>query len=56
MMRENLEDLFTALWRGAAENDGFNRLVLGAGLMWREAALIRAYGRYLRQAGHSLQQ
>jgi len=51
VVRENLEDLFTALWHGAAENDGFNRLVLGAGLMWREAALLRACGRYLRQAG-----
>ncbi len=51
MVRENLEELFTAIWRGAAENDGFNRLVLAAGLMWREAALMRAYGKYLRQAG-----
>ncbi|MEQ1889402.1 MAG: NAD-glutamate dehydrogenase [Alphaproteobacteria bacterium] len=48
---ENLEDLFTAIWHGAAENDGFNRLVLGAGLIWREAAIVRAYGKYLRQAG-----
>jgi glutamate dehydrogenase len=50
-VRENLEQLFTALWVDAAENDGFNRLVLAAGLKWREAALIRAYARYLRQTG-----
>lgn len=50
-VRENLEQLFTALWMDAAENDGFNRLVLAAGLKWREAALIRAYARYLRQTG-----
>ncbi|CAM9393103.1 unnamed protein product [Phaeothamnion confervicola] len=49
--RGNLENLFLALWRGAAENDGFNRLVMAAGLDWREAALIRGYARYLRQAG-----
>jgi glutamate dehydrogenase len=31
------------------ENDGFNRLVLRAGLSWREAELMRAYFRYLKQ-------
>ena len=36
---------------GALEDDGLNRLVLGAGLAWREVALLRAYTKYLRQAG-----
>jgi len=36
---------------GALENDGLNRLVLGAGLAWREVAIVRAYAKYLRQAG-----
>jgi len=36
---------------GALENDGLNRLVLGAGLAWREIAIVRAYAKYLRQAG-----
>ncbi len=36
---------------GALENDGLNRLVLGAGLAWREIAIVRAYVKYLRQAG-----
>lgn len=49
--RENLENLFTALWREAAENDGLNRLVIGAGLNWTEVAVLRAYTKYLRQAG-----
>ncbi|MBS0221477.1 MAG: NAD-glutamate dehydrogenase [Proteobacteria bacterium] len=39
------------LWSGALENDGLNRLVLRAGLAWREVALLRAYAKYLRQAG-----
>ena len=39
------------LWAGALENDGLNRLVLCAGLAWREVALLRAYTKYLRQAG-----
>ena len=34
---------------GAAENDGYNALVLHAGLMWRDVALIRSISRFLRQ-------
>ncbi|MGH9002399.1 MAG: NAD-glutamate dehydrogenase, partial [Acidimicrobiia bacterium] len=34
-MRENFSAAFAAVWRGEAENDRFNRLVLGAGLTWR---------------------
>jgi glutamate dehydrogenase len=39
------------LWAGALENDGLNKLVLGAGLTWREVAVLRAYAKYLRQTG-----
>jgi glutamate dehydrogenase len=39
------------LWAGALEDDGLNRLVLGAGLDWREIAVLRTYAKYLRQAG-----
>ena len=42
---------FSAAWRGDAETDRFSALVLGAGLHWREVALLRAYGRYSRQLG-----
>ena len=48
-MRGRFEDAFTRIWAGEVENDGFNRLVLGAGLTWREASVFRAYGRYLGQ-------
>ena len=44
-------EAFAATWRGEAENDGFNRLVLGASLTAREVAVLRAYSRYLRQVG-----
>ena len=49
VLGELVQDAFVHIVRGAAENDGFNRLVLGAGLAWREVALLRAYGRYLKQ-------
>ena len=47
--RGRFELAFSRIWAGEAENDGFNRLVLGAGLDWRECVLLRAYARYLRQ-------
>ncbi|MFQ5625398.1 MAG: NAD-glutamate dehydrogenase domain-containing protein, partial [Methyloligellaceae bacterium] len=46
-----LEECFIAVWRGLAGSDGFNKLVLSAELSWREAAVVRAYGSYLRQIG-----
>ena len=44
-------EAFAQVWYGAAESDGFNALVLSAGLGWREIAVLRAYAKYLRQAG-----
>jgi glutamate dehydrogenase len=55
-LRENFSDAFAAVWRGDAENDRFNRLVLGAALTWREVAVLRAYARYQRQAGSTFSQ
>ena len=45
------ESAFFAVWDGRAENDGFNDLVLGAGLDWRQCVVLRAVGRYLLQTG-----
>jgi glutamate dehydrogenase len=50
-IRTPLEDAFHAVMRGAAENDGFNRLVIGAGLGWRDVTILRAVAKFLRQAG-----
>ncbi|MGA4849216.1 NAD-glutamate dehydrogenase [Streptomyces sp. G5(2025)] len=49
--RERFQEAFAAAWTGAAEVDGFNSLVLRAGLNWRQAMVLRAYAKYLRQAG-----
>ncbi|QDY76996.1 NAD-glutamate dehydrogenase [Streptomyces qinzhouensis] len=54
--RERFQDAFAAVWTGEAENDGFNALVLGAGLTWRQAMVLRAYAKYLRQAGATFSQ
>ncbi|OAN49260.1 NAD-glutamate dehydrogenase [Paramagnetospirillum marisnigri] len=49
--RDAFQDALAAVWRGDAESDGFNRLVLGAGLDWRDVMVLRAYAKYLRQTG-----
>ncbi|CAM5734425.1 NAD-glutamate dehydrogenase OS=Streptomyces tendae OX=1932 GN=GUR47_07425 PE=4 SV=1 [Streptomyces tendae] len=54
--RERVQDAFAATWTGKAENDGFNALVLSAGLTWRQAMVLRAYAKYLRQAGSTFSQ
>src|SRR5690554_2381641 len=48
-VNELFRGAFTAIWNGKAENDAFNRLILLAGIHWREAALLRALGRYIKQ-------
>lgn len=44
-------ETFARVWHGDAENDGFNRLVLAAGLHWRQVAMLRGYCKYLLQTG-----
>jgi glutamate dehydrogenase len=44
-----LEACFLMVMRGIAENDGYNALVLKAGLQWRDIVLIRSVSRFLRQ-------
>jgi glutamate dehydrogenase len=48
---QRFEEAFFAVWNGRAESDGFNRLVLAAGLDWRQAMVLRAVCRYLLQTG-----
>ncbi|WP_433077870.1 NAD-glutamate dehydrogenase [Dactylosporangium sp. CA-052675] len=48
--RPHLENAFYATWRGEAEVDTFNALVLKARFTWREVVILRAYAKYLRQA------
>ncbi|MTK04520.1 NAD-glutamate dehydrogenase [Micromonospora sp. CP22] len=50
-VRPHVENAFAAAWRGEAEVDRFNELVLRAGLTWRQVVVLRAYAKYLRQTG-----
>jgi glutamate dehydrogenase len=49
--RELFQDAVRAVWTGFTETDGFNALVLGARITWRQATVLRAYAKYMRQGG-----
>jgi glutamate dehydrogenase len=55
-VRGIFQDAFARAYRGLVENDGFNRLVLRARLTWRQVTILRAYCKYLRQAGTTFSQ
>ena len=48
--RDNFHDVFVRVSRGDMESDGFNALVFGAQLTWRQITVLRCYAKYLRQA------
>jgi glutamate dehydrogenase len=49
--RDLFQDTVLSVWDGHNESDGFNALVLAVGLTWRQAMLLRAYARHMRQGG-----
>ncbi|MDD7805150.1 MAG: NAD-glutamate dehydrogenase [Endozoicomonas sp. (ex Botrylloides leachii)] len=55
-LREQFQDVFTRTWKGQLENDGFNALVVNAGLNWKQITLIRALAKYLIQLQVSFSQ
>ncbi len=48
-LERRLEACFLVVMGKKAESDGYNALVLTAGLGWRDVALIRTFSRFLRQ-------
>ncbi|QTH71502.1 NAD-glutamate dehydrogenase [Pseudoalteromonas xiamenensis] len=46
----------TNVWNNRLENDGFNRLVLIGNMTGREASILRAYAKYMRQIGVTFSQ
>ncbi|MGB0696920.1 MAG: NAD-glutamate dehydrogenase [Rhodospirillaceae bacterium] len=55
-VRQGFQDCFARVWAGDVEDDGFNRLVVSAGLSWRQVVILRAYAKYLRQAQFTFSQ
>ena len=54
--REMVTDALEASWAGHCETDGFNQLVMAAGLTWRQIVVLRTYAKYLRQTGSTFSQ
>ncbi len=50
-IRQQFQQSFIGAYRGELENDGFNALVITAGLGWRQVVLLRALCKYLLQLG-----
>lgn len=48
-LRDQFQQTFVRTWKGNVENDGFNALVISAGLSWRQIVLLRALAKYLLQ-------
>ncbi|NJN52528.1 MAG: NAD-glutamate dehydrogenase [Gammaproteobacteria bacterium] len=46
---DRFERAFIQTWNAVNDNDTFNRLILSARLDWREATVLRAYARYMKQ-------
>ncbi len=51
-----VEDAFLSVLAGRAESDGFNRLIVGTRLGWREVAILRAYAQYMKQVRYNFSQ
>lgn len=47
------QDAFSKVWDQELEDDGFNRLILGANLTGRNVTILRAYAKYMKQIGTS---
>ncbi|MCB1800231.1 MAG: NAD-glutamate dehydrogenase [Gammaproteobacteria bacterium] len=48
-LAQDFTETFLRVWEGKLDDDGFNGLVLRAGLSWKQALLFRAYARYQHQ-------
>ncbi|WP_207061347.1 NAD-glutamate dehydrogenase [Motiliproteus sp. SC1-56] len=50
-LKEQFQQTFVRTHLGELENDGFNALVIAAGLSWRQVLVLRACCKYLLQLG-----
>ncbi len=55
-VQDTFQDAFAQVWAKELEDDGFNRLLLAAGLTGRNITILRAYAKYMRQLGSTFSQ
>ncbi|MDP6979344.1 MAG: NAD-glutamate dehydrogenase [Myxococcota bacterium] len=56
LVKTRFPDAFRSVWNRQTDSDGFNRLILGTRLCWREAMLLRSYARYMKQTAFPFSQ
>jgi glutamate dehydrogenase len=52
-IKGKFEEGLLCAWNNEVESDAYNQLILLADLNWREVVVVRAIGKYLKQAGFS---
>ena len=55
-VKDVFHEAYARILAGDMDDDGFNKLVLRARLDWRKVSVLRAYAKYLRQAGIAFSQ
>ena len=55
-IKDLFQNAFSRVWLGDVENDGFNQLVLAAGLNCRQVTVLRMYAKYFKQIGFTFSQ
>lgn len=55
-VRKHIETACFAIWKGRAEDDRFNGLIMKANMNWQQVTILRMYGKYLRQIGFRFSQ
>src|SRR5690554_5992079 len=54
--RDAFQNAFAKVWAGNYEDDGFNRLILGAGMEGHHVVILRMFAKYMRQIGVTFSQ
>jgi len=55
-LKPRFQEAFEQCWAGRTENDGFNALIINAGLNWQEVNILRGLYFYLKQIGMAFSQ
>ena len=55
-LKPRFQDAYEQCWNDKTENDGFNQLIIKAGLTWQQVNIVRAFYLYLRQIGITFSQ
>ncbi|MDF1828144.1 MAG: NAD-glutamate dehydrogenase [Legionellaceae bacterium] len=56
VLQSCFQEAFKRIWFEDAESDGFNELVLAAGMGWRQIVMLRTYAKYFKQIGYAFSQ